>query len=406
MDDPSRRLENRKLLLGVTGGIAAYKSAELVRLFKKAGADVKVLMTTDASRFVTPLTLGTLSGHPVLSEIFPENEEGTWTKHIELGVWADLYLIAPATAHTISKLANGLCDSMVTAVALAARCPVLVCPAMDHDMYLHPATQHNIERLRTYGYEILPPEHGELASGLTGWGRLPELDVIFSTAAETIAARPSSQSTLSGKRILVTAGPTREAIDPVRFISNGSTGTMGFALAEAAAARGGDVTLVTGPSNATTPAGVKRIDVVTAREMAETVAANAGADVVIMAAAVADYRPSKAAESKIKKKDEALSLELEPTTDILKSLGRKKRDNQILVGFAMETDNAEINAKRKLDEKNLDWIVVNSLRESGSGFGTGTNRVTLIGTDDRREEFPVLDKRVLAGKLLDVLFPA
>jgi phosphopantothenoylcysteine decarboxylase/phosphopantothenate--cysteine ligase len=405
MDDPSKPLENRRLLLGVTGGIAAYKTAELVRLFKKAGADVQVLMTMDAARFITPLTLGTLSGHPVLSEIFPENEEGTWTKHVDLGLWADLYLIAPATAHTISKLAHGQCDSMVTAVALAARCPILVCPTMDHDMYLHPATQGNLERLRTFGYEVQPPDHGELASGLTGWGRLPDLDTILSKSVETIAAHPPASSVLKGKRILVTAGPTREPIDPVRFISNGSTGTMGFALAEAAAARGAEVTLVAGPSNATTPIGVTRIDVQTAAEMAESVAGNADADVIIMAAAVADYRPATSSDSKIKKKDEALALALEPTTDILKSLGKTRKEGQVLVGFAMETDNVDANARRKLEEKRLDWIIVNNLREAGAGFGPDTNRVTVIGANGRREEFPILDKRVLANRLLELLFP-
>ncbi|HEX9659037.1 MAG TPA: bifunctional phosphopantothenoylcysteine decarboxylase/phosphopantothenate--cysteine ligase CoaBC [Rhodothermales bacterium] len=403
MDGPSKSLDGRRLILGVTGGIAAYKSAELVRLFKKAGVDVRVLLTADASRFVTPLTLGTLSQHPVLSEIFPEDEEGTWTKHIELGLWADLCLIAPATAQTISKLANGQCDSMVTAVALAARCPILVCPAMDHDMYLHPATQSNLDRLRAFGYEILPPEHGELASGLVGWGRLPDLDTIVARSSEIMSVRPISDQSLSGKRVLVTAGPTREAIDPVRFISNGSTGSMGFALAQAAAGRGADVTLIAGPSSLPTPAGVKRIDVVSATEMARAVSDNAQADVVIMAAAVADFRPATASHSKIKKKDAVMSLSLEPTTDILKSLGASKREGQVLIGFAMETDDAEANARAKLEAKNLDWIVVNNLREKGAGFGTSTNKVTLLGADGRKEDFPVLDKRVLASRLLDAI---
>lgn len=404
MDGPSKTLDGRKLILGVTGGIAAYKSAELVRLFKKAGADVHVLMTADAERFITPLTLGTLSEHPVLSEIFPEHQEGTWTRHVELGLWADLYLIAPATAQTISKLASGQCDSMVTAVALTARCPMLVCPAMDHDMYLHPATQDNLERLRTFGYEILPPEHGELASGLIGWGRLPDLDAIFAKASEIVAFRSTSNQSLAGKTVLVTAGPTREPIDPVRFISNGSTGTMGFTLAEAAASRGANVTLVAGPTDKPTPSGVNRIDVVSAAEMADAVADNADADVVIMAAAVADYRPAAASTSKVKKKDAAMSLPLEPTADILKSLGASKRTGQILIGFAMETDDAEANARAKLESKKLDWIVLNNLREQGAGFGTSTNRVTLIGADGRTEDFPLLQKRVLAGRLLDAIF--
>jgi phosphopantothenoylcysteine decarboxylase/phosphopantothenate--cysteine ligase len=274
---------------------------------------------------------------------------------------------------------------------------------MDHDMYLHPATQSNLDRLRAFGYEILPPEHGVLASGLVGWGRLPDLDKIFARSSEIIRTRPISDQSLAGKRVLVTAGPTHEAIDPVRFISNGSTGTMGFALAQAAAGRGADVTLVAGPSDLPTPAGVKRIDVVSAAEMARAVSENAQADVVIMAAAVADYRPATASNSKIKKKDAAISLSLEPTTDILKALGASKQEGQVLIGFAMETDDAEANAQAKLKAKNLDWIVVNNLREKGAGFGTSTNKVTLIGADGRREDLPVLDKRVLASRLLDVI---
>ncbi len=403
MGDRTTRLADRKLLLGVTGGIAAYKSAELVRQFKKAGADVHVLMTRDAARFVTPLTLGTLSEHPVLSEIFPDSEEGSWTKHVELGLWADLYVIAPATAQTIAKLASGQCDSMVTAVALAARCQIVVCPAMDHDMYLHPATQHNLDVLRSFGYEVMDPDHGELASGLVGWGRLPEPPLILEHVAAFLENQPRANSSLSGKRVLVTAGPTREAIDPVRFISNGSTGTMGFALAEAAAGRGADVTLVAGPSGIRTPSGVRRIDVTSAAEMADAVAANADADVVIMAAAVADYRPATSSDSKIKKQDATLNLSLEPTTDILRGLGQAKRDGQILIGFAMETDDGEANARRKLDAKKLDWIVLNNLREKGAGFGTGTNRVTALGAAGQREDFPVLDKRVLAQRLLDLM---
>lgn len=406
MVDPSPSQSGLKLVLGVTGGIAAYKTPELVRLFKKSGADVHVAVTPDAGRFVTPLSLGTVSGHPVLSEIFPDNEEGSWTKHIELGLWADVYLIAPLTAQTLAKLATGQCDSMVTAVALAARCPILISPAMDHDMYVHPATQQNLETVASYGYEILPPEHGELASGLVGLGRLPDLESIVAKTYQTAQTRQAGNTSLSGKRVLVTAGPTREAIDPVRFVSNGSTGTMGFALARAAASRGADVTLVAGPTRAVTPHGVKRIDVVSAGDMAEAVASNADVDVVIMAAAVADYRPASASSSKIKKKDAAMSLDLEPTTDILKKLGAEKRNGQILVGFAMETDDAEANARRKLVEKKLDWIVVNNLREQGAGFGTGTNRVTLFDADGGRLDFPVLDKQVLADRLLDVIFAA
>ena len=381
MIDTLPDLQNKKILLGVTGGIAAYKCAELVRRFRKAGADVQVLMTVDATRFVTPLTLGTLSEHPVLTEIFPDSAEGSWTKHIELGLWADLFLIAPATAQTISKLASGQCDSMVTAVALAARCPILVSPAMDHDMYLHPATQANLERLRSFGYEILPPGHGALASGRIGWGRLPDLDDITARSIEVIEARSAEATLLKGRSVLVTAGPTREPIDPVRYVSNRSTGTMGFALAEAAARRGAEVTLVTGPTNALTPDGVRRIDIESAAEMAAAVDAAKNVDIVVMAAAVADYRPKHAADSKIKKDDAGLSLDLERTVDILKTLGAAKKTGQTLIGFAMETEDGLNNARAKLESKNLDWIVLNNLRDKGAGFGTDTNRVILIGAD-------------------------
>ncbi len=390
---------SRKIVLGVSGGIAAYKTAELVRLFKKAGDDVQIAMTGDASRFVTSLTLGTLSERPVLTEIFPDHIDGSWTKHVELGLWADIVVIAPATANTISKLAGGLCDSMLLAVALSARCPVMVCPAMDHDMYLHPATQANLSSLEDFGYLILPPEHGELASGLVGWGRLPSPEAIVARIGEVLA-EPQPEKDLSGKSVLVTAGPTREMIDPVRFVSNHSTGTMGFALAAAAAERGATVTLVSGPSSLATPRTVDRIDVTSAADMAEAVAENASADMIIMAAAVADYRPSHPADSKIKKSGQALTLDFERTTDILHSLGLSKPDGQVLVGFAMETDDAEQNALRKLKEKNLDWIVLNNLRELGAGFGPDTNRVTLFGADESVESFPTQSKLSLARKLV------
>jgi len=390
---------SRKIVLGVSGGIAAYKTAELVRLFKKAGDDVQIAMTGDASRFVTSLTLGTLSERPVLTEIFPDHIDGSWTKHVELGLWADIVVIAPATANTISKLAGGLCDSMLLAVALSARCPVMVCPAMDHDMYLHPATQANLSSLEDFGYLILPPEHGELASGLVGWGRLPSPEAIVARIGEVLA-EPQPEKDLSGKSVLVTAGPTREMIDPVRFVSNHSTGTMGFALAAAAAEHGATVTLVSGPSSLATPRTVDRIDVTSAADMAEAVAENASADMIIMAAAVADYRPSHPADSKIKKSGQALTLDFERTTDILHSLGLSKPDGQVLVGFAMETDDAEQNALRKLKEKNLDWIVLNNLRELGAGFGPDTNRVTLFGADESVESFPTQSKLSLARKLV------
>lgn len=390
---------HHKIILGVTGGIAAYKTPELVRLFKKAGHDVQIAMTPDASRFVTPLTLGTVSEHPVLIDIFPEQAEGSWTKHVELGLWADIMVVAPATANTIAKMAQGLCDSMLLAIALSARCPVLVCPAMDHDMYIHPTTQRNLATLESAGYKVVPPEHGELASGLVGLGRLPEPKAIFELVEEMLSL-PGPEKDLVGKSVLVTAGPTRERIDPVRFISNHSTGTMGFALAAAAAERGASVTLVAGPTNLTTPRTVDRIDVTSADEMAEAVRQHSSADVVVMAAAVADYRPADPKESKIKKSESDLTLRLERTTDILAELGEGKVSGQILVGFAMETDDAHENARRKLADKNLDWIVLNNLREPGAGFGTTTNRVTLLGSDGSVEELPLLSKTELARELL------
>ncbi len=404
MPDPSneRPLEGRKLLLGVTGSIAAYKAAELIRLCKKAGAEVQVLMTPDAARFVTPLTLGTLSEREVLVEIFPEGAEGSWTKHVSLGLWADLFVIAPATAQTLAKLAHGFSDTMLTATALAARCPLLVCPAMDHDMFLHPATAANLERLRGFGYEVMDPGYGALASGLVGHGRMPEPEEIFARLLDRLRAAGA----LSGRHVLVTAGPTREAFDPVRVLTNPSTGTMGYALAEAAARRGARVTLVSGPTALDAPAGVERIDVTTAEEMHQAVLAHQDADLVLMAAAVADYAPLEPAASKIKKQDGELTIRLRRTPDILAALGRQKRPGQTLVGFAMETDDGPANARRKLAAKNLDWIVLNDLNEAGAGFGTGTNRVTLIHRSGRAEDLPQLPKRAVAEMLLDRILGA
>jgi phosphopantothenoylcysteine decarboxylase/phosphopantothenate--cysteine ligase len=414
-------LQGKKLLLGVTGSIAAYKAAEIIRLFKKAGAEVQVLMTPDAARFIPPLTLGTLSEREVLIEIFPESEDGSWTKHITLGLWADLFIIAPATAQTLAKLAHGFSDNMLTATALAVRCPTLLCPAMDHDMLLHPATAANLDRLRTFGHEIMEPGYGELASGLVGHGRMPEPAAIFARVAEKLGRgkqkrrsknqEPGTQNpepetrnpkpeTLSGKHVLVTAGPTREPIDPVRVITNPSTGTMGYALAAAAARRGARVTLISGPTALATPEGVERMDVTTAEEMHKVVQTHKDADLVIMAAAVADYTPIETAPSKIKKQEGEMTLRLRRTPDILATLGQEKRNGQILVGFAMETDDGLANARRKLEQKNLDWIVLNNLREAGAGFGTGTNRVTLIHRNGSHETLPLMSKSEVAEALM------
>jgi len=401
MSESEAPLKNRKLLLGVTGGIAAYKAAELVRLFKKADAEVQVLMTPDAARFITPLTLGTLSERAVLTEIFPDNEDGSWTKHVELGLWADLFVVAPATAQTLAKLAHGFSDSMLTATALAARCPMLVCPAMDHDMYLHPATQANLDRLRSFGYEVMPPGFGALASGLTGHGRMPEPSEIFARVHEKLADRATAETSFSGQKVLVTAGPTREALDPVRFLTNHATGTMGFALAEAAARRGADVTLVSGPTSLPTPPGVTRVDVVSANDMHRAAQAHKDADFVIAAAAVADFTPETTSTSKIKKSGDAMTLHLRATPDILAVLGREKRPGQVLVGFALETDDGPANARRKLEKKNLDWIVLNNPTEEGAGFGPGTNRVTLIHRSEEAEQLPLMPKRDVAEALLD-----
>ena len=401
MTDP--RLDGKKLILGVTGSIAAYKAAELVRLLVRAGAEVQPMMTADATRFIAPLTLGTLAKRQVLIQVFPENQDGSWTKHVDLGLWADGLVIAPATANTLAKLANGFCDSMLTATVLSARCAVLVCPAMDHDMWTHPATKANVDRLRSFGYTILDPERGELASGLIGVGRLPEPETIAAFIGEWLESRTQVNRSLEGKKVLVTAGPTREAIDPVRFLSNGSTGTMGFALADAAARRGADVVLLAGPVDLPTPAGVDREDVVSADDLHRAALNHADADLVIAAAAVADYAPATAGEQKTKKADEDLVLQLRRTPDVLAALGERKQNGQVLVGFALETRNGEANARGKLERKNLDWIVLNHANEAGAGFGTGTNRVVLLGADGSRHELPMMDKAAVAARLLDLI---
>ncbi len=392
-------LKGRRILLGVTGGIAAYKAVELVRLLKQAGADVQVLMSPAASRFIAPLTLGTVSERPVLIEVFPHDEEGAWTKHISLGQWADLFVVAPATAQTIAKLAYGFSDNMLTATALAARCPLLVCPAMDHDMFVHPATQRNIEQLSTFGYAVMPPAYGSLASGLVGQGRLPEPVDIRTQVAEMLNG--GAEDSLRGKWVLVTAGPTREYIDPVRFISNPSSGKMGYAVAQAAARRGARVTLVSGPTSLEVPHGVEHVAVETAGQMYETVMARRDADVIVMAAAVADYAPVETSSRKIEKGEGETTLQLRRTRDILRELGARRSDEQILIGFAMETDPGLARARRKLEEKRLDWIVLNTITEEEAGFAVDTNRVTLLSRSGEKEELPLMSKQRVAEALLD-----
>ena len=409
-------LDGTRLVLGITGSIAAYKAADLVRRLRRAGADVQPVMTPAATRFVSALTVGTLAGRDVPVSLWPEaagedaGQTGNgWTQHVSLGVWADGLVIAPCTAQTLAALAAGHCDSMLMAVVLSARCPVLVAPAMDHDMWTHPATQRNVATLRADGVTVLEPEHGELASGLVGQGRMPEpADLVGAIDAWLDDARAATAS-LAGRHVLVTAGPTREAIDPVRFLSNGSTGTMGFEIAREAARRGARVTLLAGPVALDTPHGVDRIDVTSAddllREALAVFDGDAPPDLVIAAAAVSDYAPAEASERKLKKGDGELALALRRTPDVLAALGDRKRSGQTLVGFALETHDGEAHARAKLDRKHLDWVVLNAANEPGAGFGTTTNRVTLLAADGRRVEVPLAAKRDVARAILDAVAP-
>lgn len=393
-----RPLDGRRILLGITGSIAAYKAAVLCRLLKTAGADVRVVMTPLAKQFITPLTMATLSKNPILVEFFdPEN--GAWNSHVALGEWADCYLIAPATANTLAKMATGVADNLLLTTYLSARCPVVVAPAMDLDMYAHETTQQNLRTLAARGVRIVEPEEGELASGLQGKGRMAEPDRI---AAFVGGLLDEKKKTLAGKRLIVTAGATIEAIDPVRFISNHSSGKMGYAIAGELAARGAAVTLVTGRTSLPTPAGVERVDVLSAAEMYEAaVGAFDASDGAVMCAAVADYTPANVSDTKIKKGDGELTIELRRTRDIAAELGARK-GARVLVGFALETDDEEAHAEAKLTKKNFDFIVLNSLRDPGAGFRGDTNKVTLI---DRagREELPLMSKREVAARIADKL---
>ncbi len=401
-------LKGKKIVLGVTGGIAAYKSAWLVREFIKAGAEVQVVMTRSAAQFVTPLTLSTLSQRQVIMEMFPQSPDqptDQWTKHIDLGLWADVMLIAPATANTIAKIAHGLADDFLTTLVLALRCPLVVAPAMDMDMYLNETTQQNIDTLKQTGGFIIDPESGELASGLSGPGRLPEVEKLLAYVDNLL---DKVHRDLQGKKVLVTAGPTHEPIDPVRYVGNRSSGKMGFAVAHAAALRGAEVTLVSGPVSLKTPRNTRRIDVQTAVEMQKVVEREFPAvDLLVMSAAVADYSPVEPASNKIKKEsrsDKRVTMELKENPDILKSLGESKR-HQILVGFALETDDGIENAKRKLAAKHLDAIVLNDPTEDGAGFGVDTNVVTVITPDGRMEKLPKLSKFDVANEILNRVTP-
>jgi phosphopantothenoylcysteine decarboxylase/phosphopantothenate--cysteine ligase len=392
-------LSGKKILLGISGGIAAYKTASLVRLFIKAGAHVQVIMTPASKDFITPLTLSTLSKNPVFSSFYNQDDENEkWNNHVELALWADLMVIAPATANTLSKMANGTCDNLLIAAYLSAKCPVYYAPAMDLDMYIHPSTIANFFSLTQFGDTIIPAESGELASGLSGEGRMAEPEHIVAF----IEADLESRLPLKGKKILITAGPTYEAIDPVRFIGNHSSGKMGFDIASSAANLGASVILVSGPTNCkvNNPL-IKVIPVVSAQEMYNACHLYyADADVAIAAAAVADYKPKNVASQKIKKSADDFTIELEKTKDILASLGEIKK-NQFLIGFALETENEIENAKLKIQKKNLDLIVLNSLQDSGAGFGKATNKVTFIDKFFNIEPMDLKSKEAVADDILN-----
>ncbi len=397
-------VKNKHILVGVTGGIAAYKIPFLIRELKKLGAELRVVVTEAATEFVTPLTLSTLAGTEVMRGMFPEHgagqsHRGTW--HIDTARWADVMVIAPATANQISRLAHGAADDAVSTLALAVRCPVLVCPAMDEDMWEHELTQANVRRLADIGYRVLPPEEGELASGLVGKGRLPEVDAILTAIHACV---DTAKEDLAGRKFLVTAGPTYEPIDPVRYVGNYSSGKMGFAIASAAALRGADVTLIAGSTSLPTPRHVKRVDVHTSDEMHEAVMRHRPKkDVIVMAAAVADFKPAHPSAKKLKKDrlpEGAMALEMVPTKDILAQLGKRK-GSELLVGFALETDREEANARKKLHDKNLDYIVLNNPLRAGAGFGTDTNIVTIYPKRGKAEKLPKMSKLDVAHRLLD-----
>ena len=394
-------LSGKKVLLGITAGIAAYKTASLVRLFIKLGAEVQVIMTPASKDFITPLTLSTLSKNPVHSTFYDkEAENELWNNHVDLGLWADIMVIAPATANTLSKMTNGVCDNLLLATYLSSKCPVYFAPAMDLDMYIHQSTKNNLDQLQSFGNVMIPATSGELASGLVGEGRMAEPEDIVSFIEKGLL----DKMPLKGKKLLLTAGPTYEAIDPVRFIGNHSSGKMGFAIAKTAANLGAEVILISGPSAQTIQHSfVKRIDVKSAEEMyTEAHKYFKEADIAILSAAVADYRPKNVATQKIKKKDATIEIVLEKTKDILASLGEIK-EHQLLVGFALETNNEEENAKGKLKKKNLDLIVLNSLQDKGAGFATNTNKITIIDKDLSKKTFGLKSKDAVAEDIMNAI---
>ena len=403
-------LENKKIILGITGSIAAYKACILARLLIKKGAEVQVVMTPAAKEFITPLTLATLTQKPVVSEFF-DRRDGSWHSHVNLGLWADAMLIAPASASTIGKMANGIADNMLVTTYLSmkqsptsegkVKTPVFVAPAMDLDMYAHPSTQANLQKLQSYGNHIIEPATGFLASKLEGKGRMEEPEKIVEVLEQFFA----KQQKLAGKKVLITAGPTYEKIDPVRFIGNYSSGKMGFALAEVCAEQGAEVTLVSGPVMLQTKhPGIKRIDVESAQQMYEAATKHfPKADIAILCAAVADFTPKTTADKKIKRKGDNLKLELQPTKDIAAALGAVKKKKQVLVGFALETDNEQKNAKEKMERKNFDFIVLNSLQDKGAGFRVDTNKVTIIGRHNDLTAYDIKSKREVAEDIVEFI---
>lgn len=392
-------LAGKNIVIAVCGSIAAYKIASLIRLLLKADARVNVVMSKEATAFITPLTLSTLSKNPVLIDYYQPNT-GEWNNHVEIALNADYILVAPATANTLAKMANGFCDNLLTAVYLSAKCPVLFAPAMDLDMWKHPSTQSNINKLSSYGNILIPPGKGELASGLVGEGRLAEPEEIL----DFLVKFSEKGLPLAGKKALVSAGPTYEAIDPVRFIGNHSSGKMGYAIATQLEELGADVTLVSGPSALKLPKGVDTISVTSAAEMLHACEEHfEAADIVVMSAAVADYTPVEVASQKIKKKENEFSIELKKTVDILSTLGAKKKENQLLVGFALETNNELENAKDKLIRKNLDFIVLNSMQDKGAGFATDTNKVTIIDRSGNTREFSLKSKEEVAKDICSII---
>jgi len=391
-------LKGKKIILGITGSIAAYKSAFLVRLLVKAGAEVKVIMTRSSTDFISKLTLSTLSKNKVLVDLF---DEDSWANHVMLGRWADVMLIAPLSCNTLSKMANGQCDNLLLAVYLSATCPVIVAPAMDEDMWHHQSTKLNIQKLLGFGNKIIPVDKGELASGLVGDGRMAEPETIVKFVGDCLSVSKS----LSGKKVMVSAGPTYEPIDPVRFIGNHSSGKMGLAIAEELYARGADVTLILGPSSINLPGnGIKSVRVNTAEEMyAACTKQFDKSDIGVMAAAVADYAPVKVASTKVKKKSDELVIELKKTKDILKNLGENKSSKQVLVGFALETNNEREYALGKLKNKNADMIVMNSLNDEGAGFGTDTNKITIFDKSGKEFNYELMSKKEVAKNIVDTI---